>query len=123
LIKKQTNGIYQLDFLFCQIDTSKKQTENKAKLLHEDKVIVLSKISGTVARALPDSNDLPQFPGVPFKKLINKKFQTLALDIHKIVDEKIKQSFHIEDWQTALAQILNRTPAPDFGFDRAYIDF
>jgi len=122
LIKKQTNRIYQLDFLFCQIDTLKKN-ENKAKLLHEDKVIVLSKISGTIARALPDSNDLPQFPGIPFKKLIGKKFQTLALDIHKIVDGKIKQSFHIEDWQTALAQMLNGTPAPDFGFDRAYIDF
>jgi len=123
LIKKQTNKIYQLDFLLCQIDTLKKKTKNKAKLLHEDKVIVLSKISGTVARALPDSNDLPQFPGVPFKKLINKKFQTLALDIHKIVEGKIEQSFHFEDWQTASAQMLNGTPAPDFGFDRAYIDF
>ena len=47
----------------------------------------------------------------------------MALDIHKIVDGKVKQSYHIEDWQTALAQMLNGTPAPDFGFDRAFIDF
>ena len=83
----------------------------------------MSKNSGTVARALPGSNELTQFTGVPVKKLIGKKFHTLTLDIHKIVDGKIKQSFHIEDWQTALAQMLNGTPAPDFGFDRAYIDF
>ena len=116
------NGLKQIAGFFAKLIPDFK-AENKARILHEDKVIVLSKISGTVAGALPGSNELPQFPGVPVEKLIGKKFQTLALDIHKIVDGKIKQSFHIEDWQTALAQMLNGTPAPDFGFDRAYIDF
>jgi len=115
-------GLKQIAGFFAKLIPDFK-AENKARILHEDKVIVLSKISGTVAGALPGSNELPQFPGVPVEKLIGKKFQTLALDIHKIVDGKIKQSFHIEDWQTALAQMLNGTPAPDFGFDRAYIDF
>jgi len=97
--------------------------DRKATLLHEDKVIVLSEISGTIAGALPGFNELPQFPGIPVEKLIGKKFKSMALDIHKIVDGKVKQSYHIEDWQTALAQMLNGTPAPDFGFDRAFIDF
>merc|ERR1711988_53563 len=95
----------------------------KARILHEDKVIVLSKMSGTVAGALPGSNELPQFPGIPVEKLIGKKFETMAIDIHKIVDGKIKQSYHIEGWQTALGQMLNGTLVPDFGFDQAFIDF
>ena len=84
---------------------------------------VFSEISGTIAGALPGFNEVPQFPGIPVEKLIGKKFKSMALDIHKIVDGKVKQSYHIEDWQTALAQMLNGTPAPDFGFDRAFIDF
>ena len=97
--------------------------ERKATLVHEDKVIVLSKISGTIAGALPDFNELPQFPGIPVEKLIGKKFETIALDIHKIVDGKIKQTYHVEDWQTAAGQMLIGTPVPDFGFDREFIDF
>ena len=31
-------------------------------------------MSGTVAGALPRSNKLPQFPGIPVEKLIGKKF-------------------------------------------------
>merc|ERR1712156_1290665 len=95
----------------------------KARILHEDKVIVLSKMSGTVVGALPGSNELPQFPGIPVEKLIGKKFETMAIDIHKIVDGKIKQSYHTEGWQTALGQMLNGTLVPDFGVDRAFIDF
>ena len=99
------------------------KVEAKATILHEDKVIVLEQISGTIARAPPRLREFPQFPGIPVEKLIGKKFETIAIDIHKIVDGKIKQSYHIEDWQTAAGQMLNETPVPDFGFDRAFIDF
>ena len=115
-------GVKQIADYFAKIIPDFK-IDVKARILHEDKVIVLSKISGTIAGALPGSNEISQFPGIPVEKLIGKKFKTIALDIHKIVDGKIKQSFHIEDWTTALSQMLNGTPAPDFGFDRAYIDF
>jgi len=37
----------------------------KARILHKDKIIKVSKISGTVAGALPCSKELPQFTGVP----------------------------------------------------------
>ena len=117
-----------LNGLKTLIDLNSKLVPNfkldvKARILHEDKVIVLSKMSGTVAGALSGSNELPQFPGIPVEKLIGKKFETMAIDIHKIVDGKIKQSYHIEGWQTALRQMLNGTLVPDFGFDQAFIDF
>ena len=46
-----------------------------------------------------------------------------SADIHKIVDGKIKQTYHIEDWQTAAGQMLNGTPVPDFVFNWEFIDF
>merc|ERR1719418_444776 len=51
---------------------------------------------------------------------MNKEFKTVALDIHKIVDGKIKQSYHIEDWHTALEQMLYEKDPPCFGL---YPDF
>ena len=51
---------------------------------------------------------------------MNKEFTTVALDIHKIVDGKIKQTYHIEDWKTALEQMLYNKKAPCFGL---YPDF
>ena len=116
------NGLKQLADLFSQL-LPDFEIDVKARIIHEDKVIVLSNISGTVAGAPQGYKELPQFPGIPVEKLIGKKFETIALDIHKIVDGKIKQSYHIEDWQTAAGQMLNGTPVPDFGFNREFIDF
>ena len=45
---------------------------------------------------------------------MNKEFKTVALDIHKIVDGKIKQSYHIEDWHTALEQMLSQPHNPRY---------
>ena len=45
----------------------------KSKILHKDKIIKVSKISGTVAGALPSSKELPQFTGVPVENLIGKQ--------------------------------------------------
>lgn len=116
------NGLKKLADLFSQLMPDFK-VDVKARVIHEDKVIVLSKISGTVSRAPQGYKEFPQFPGIPVEKLIGKKFETIALDIHKIVDGKIKQTYHVEDWQTATGQMLNGTPVPDFGFDREFIDF
>merc|ERR1740129_1118627 len=54
---------------------------------------------------------------------MNKEFKTVALDIHKIVDGKIKQSYHIEDWHTALEQMLYEKEAPCFGLYPDYTNF
>ena len=43
--------------------------------------------------------------------------------IHKIVDGKIKQSYHIEDWHTALEQMLYEKEAPCFGLYPDYTNF
>ena len=68
-------------------------------------------------------DEIPIFPGIPVEKLIGKKFETLALHLHRIVDGRMKQNFHIEDWQTAVDQMVNDKPPPDFGLDRGYLNF
>jgi len=103
--------------------------ERKATLLHEDAVIVLTKVSGTVQgngdaafRGRPE-NEIIFFPGIPAEKLEGKRFETMFLEVHCIRDGKIKQTYRVEDWSTALRQMLYGHPAPDFGFDRSFIEF
>ena len=116
------NGLAGIAGLFATIMPDLK-FERKQTLINFDKVVVLSLVSGTVTNPLPGQSELPLFPGIPVESLIGKRFETLALDIQTIVDGKIKQSFHVEDWATALNQMLNDTPPPDFGLDRNYTDF
>merc|ERR1712241_383789 len=103
--------------------------ERKPTLLHEDAVIVLSKVSGVVQgngdatfRGRPE-NEIIFFPGIPAKQLEGKRFETMFLEVHCIRDGKIKQTYRIEDWSTALQQMIHGHPAPDFGFDRSFIEF
>merc|ERR1712029_1256422 len=63
------------------------------------------------------------FPGVQTSEIIGKNFETSAMDVHTIVDGKIQQSYHIEDWRTALYQMIKGEKVPDFGFDHEYIQF
>ena len=116
------NGLAGIAGLFATIMPDMR-FDRRLNLLNCDKVVVLCKISGTITNALPGASELPMFPGIPVEKLIGKKFESMALDIQTIVDGKIKQSYHIEDWVTGLQQLLNGTPAPDFGFDQDYLDF
>ena len=88
-----------------------------------DKVIVLSKVTATVEGVPEGMEEIPFWPGIPAEKLIGKSFETLALDIQVIADGKIKQSWHMEDWATALTQMLYGTPPPDFGLDPEYLNF
>ena len=81
---------------------------------HGDRAIALLKISGTIAGAPPGMDEIPIFPGIPVEKLIGKKFETLALHLHRIVDGRMKQNFHIEDWQTAVDQMVNDNPHTRF---------
>jgi len=47
----------------------------------------------------------------------------MVLEVHCIRDGKLKQTYRVEDWSTALQQMIHGHPAPDFGFDRNFIDF
>ena len=85
--------------------------------IHEDKVVVLSKVSASnVKGPQPGFNEIPSFPGVDPEKLFGKKFETLGISVHRVLDGKIKQTYHIDEWQLAVAQMLSDRPAPDFGF-------
>jgi len=104
--------------------------ERKATLMHEDAVIVLSKITGTVKGQVDDiqfngreEKENIFFPGIPADRLKGKRFETMTLDVHCIRDGKIKQTYRIADWSTAMQQMIHGHPAPDFGFDRNFIDF
>merc|ERR1712021_21845 len=113
------NGLKSLLGLFAKMMPNLK-FEMKKVWIHADKVIVLSKVYGTITGKPMGNKEIPLFPGIPADKIMNKEFTTVALDIHKVVDGKIKQSYHIEDWKTALEQMLYNKEAPCFGL---YPDF
>lgn len=125
IVKGKGPGVYGLQkitALFGQIIPDLK-FERKEMFLHEDKVIVLLNVSGTIENAPGGKQHIPFFPGIEPSKLLGKKFETAAMDVHRIFDGKIQQSYHIEDWRTALYQMIKEEPVPDFGFDHEYINF
>merc|ERR1739838_1908 len=113
------NGLKGLTGLFAQIMPDMK-FERKRVWIHGDKVIVISQVTANITGRPKGQKEVPLFPGIPAEKLMNKEFKTVALDIRKIVDGKIKQSYHIEDWHTALEQMIYEKEAPCFGL---YPDF
>jgi len=115
-------GLQRIMQLFGEIIPDLK-FERKEMFIHEDKVVVLLKVSGTIEKAPEGEEFIPFFPGVAPSELVGKNFETLAVDIHSIVDGKIQQSYHIEDWRTAVYQMIKGEPVPDFGFHPEYIQF
>ena len=74
-------------------------------------VSVLSTITGTVGdNVLP--NGLPMFPGIDVEQLKGKSFSIQANDVHFVRDGKIHRSWHVEDWESAKAQMLNGAEPP-----------
>jgi len=93
-------------------------------MLCGDTVGVLSHVTGTMANELPAGyTEFPMFPGNDPEKLYGKKFETISLDIHVIRDGLIKNSWHIEDWVSAAAQMVNGEPIQDFGLAPEYLYF
>ena len=41
-------------------------------------------------------------PGIDPENIKGKSFDTMAIDIHEVENGKIKKTWHIEDWLTAL---------------------
>ena len=97
--------------------------DRQLTLLCDDKVVVLSKVTATIENIPEGMEEIPFWPGIHAEDLLGKSFETLALDVQTIRDGLIKQSWHIEDWQTALEQMLKGKPAPDFGLDLEYLNF
>merc|ERR1712088_1116394 len=75
------------------------------------------------AQDFQKENEMSFLPGIPAEKFFGKRFETMHLAVHCIRDGKIKQNYHIEDWSTAIHQMLYNRPAPDFGFERDFVDF
>ena len=115
-------GLQRIMQLFGEIIPDLK-FERKEMFVHEDKVVVLLKVSGTIEKAPQGEEFVPFFPGIEPSEVVGKNFETLAVDIHSIVDGKIQQSYHIEDWRTAVYQMIKGEPVPDFGFHPEYIRF
>ena len=90
-------------------------------LLCGDKVTVLSKLTGTGNAPPPGSPYFLMFPNIDPAKLKGKQFVTYALEVHAIRQGKIKQSWSLVDWSTALDQMINGAPVPDFGFSPSYV--
>ena len=91
-------------------------------LLCGDKVVVISRFDGTIRGPPPGMEEVPPFVGIPAERLIGKSFTTFATDIHEIRNGLLKQTWHQEDYSTALVQMINGTPPPDFGFERSFFE-
>ena len=75
-------------------------------LILGDKVVVLTKFSATMNAPLPDFTEFPMFPGISDGKLKGKSFESMAIDIHLLDDGFIRRTWHLEDWTTALDEML-----------------
>jgi hypothetical protein len=71
-----------------------------------DKVAMLSKFGVTVDKLPPGMTEFPMFPGIDPNRIIGKKCESMAIDIQIIKNEKIKRTWHFEDWAACLAQLL-----------------
>jgi hypothetical protein len=94
--------------------------ERQGMWIHEDKVVVLHKVSATnIKEPQRGFDEIPSFPGVDPKELFGKKFETLGISVHRILDGKIKQTYFIDEWQLGSAQMLSNRTVPDFDFQYA----
>ena len=72
------------------------------------KIVVYSHFCATVGDLPEGFKEYPMFPGTDPKVIKGKSFKTMAIDIHEVLDGKIKKTWHIEDWLTALNQLLGK---------------
>ena len=71
-------------------------------------VVVYSHFCGTVGELPEGFEEYPMFPGIDPEIIKGKSFKTMAIDIHEVLDGKIKKTWHIEDWLTAPNQLLGK---------------
>ena len=71
-------------------------------------MVVYSHFCATVGDLPEGFKEYPMFPGTDPKVIKGKSFKTMAIDIHEVLGGKIKKTWHIEDWLTALNQLLGK---------------
>ena len=82
----------------------------KRTMLCGDKVLVVSRVTGTVANPV-GADEIPFFPGIPANALTGKSFETFAIDLHQIKNGRLRQAWHIEDWSnTGVSHMLRGGP-------------
>jgi predicted ester cyclase len=69
--------------------------EIKERFAIDDRVIVRGEVSGTPARDL-FGGAIPQ---------TGKRFRVMAIDIHTIEDGRLRKTYHMENWFSALLQL------------------
>lgn len=111
----QLTGTFGIQF--SKFDFTRMQT-----LLCGDKVVVISKWDATIKGPVPGMDIILPWVGIPAEKLIGKSFSTWAIDIDTIRNGLIKQTWHIEDYSSALVQMINGSPTQDFGFEKSFFE-
>ena len=73
--------------------------------LDGDKIAVHLKIGATVGNLPEGMKEYPMFPGQDPEKLKGGTFETTGLHFHVVKNGKIKKTWCIIDWASALAEI------------------
>ena len=68
--------------------------------------MVFSKLNGTLGDLPNGVEEYPMFPGIDPNKIKGKTFETISIDVHLIENNKIKKTWHVEDWNLALGQAM-----------------
>lgn len=83
-------------------------------MVHADcgngKHALVSKCSGTCTGETPEG--MPHFLGLDPDVIKGKSFVAIAIDLQIVVDGKIKQAYHCEDWSDVASQIAGGRTAP-----------
>ena len=110
--------------------------DRQLTLLCGDKAVVVSKVAGTVTTTPPPTRinllqsilgieplgeEIPFFPGIPASDIGGKSFETIAIDVQRIRDGEIGQTWSVLDWASAVRQMVNNQPPTDLGFSRDFL--
>ena len=93
--------------MYCQLRAEDFGLNHVSLFSHQgSNVVVYSHFCGTVGELPEGFKGYPMFPGIDPEVLKGRSFKTMAIDIHEVLDGKIKKTWHFEDWLTALEQLL-----------------
>ena len=73
--------------------------------LNGDKIAVHFKIGATIGDLPEEMKEYPMFPGQDPDKMKGKTFETTGLHFHVVQDGKIKKTWCIVYWSSALSEI------------------
>ena len=71
-----------------------------------DKIAVHLKIGATIGDLPVGMKEYPMFPGQDPEKMKGKTFETTGLHFHVVKNGKLKKTWCITDWASALSEIV-----------------